>query len=487
MSSEEEDYNDIPPVPREYILANNAEAKVYDGHAVLRDDALTATQMITEDEIERLDAYRSQQQATAWPLVVILIAIVVALAPPTEATARDCVMIAMITMAISFTLEGHTLNRSWSDLASSALPALHVGWLLRTQDDTRVWATEGLAYLFAIGIVFEFVALLRFRGESFYHMKQRTEYSTVYERGAQLLVQFGVAAGQSIVLYQAAEASVAITHQREVLGFTLAFVGVVVQIIATYEKVVQPRDGFQTGGLWSMCRHPTMFGYLSFWLGLALTVGTTFATFVGIVTTVLVIRRCRSAEEARAAKTGQSLFYYQTQVPSLLIPRPSLPEVADLFTRKYDLFFAGFFVFALYFALFMDLINALAPGEVLTHDVVNNLPWPPACMKELFLWWGDNYDPLLTQNPFWLSVLCAYSPLFHAPMYLIMLYGLLKKSSWLKMAGMSWAAFMTATIIPILLEGTRQSEQPIVFLAAYGGYLLVPVLFAIRVSRRPLF
>ena len=42
------------------------------------------------------------------------------------------------------------------------------------------------------------------------------------------------------------------------------------------------------------------------------------------------------------------------------------------------------FAFALYFALMMDVLNALAPTGPITRQVLDGMSWPPFFMRDLF-------------------------------------------------------------------------------------------------------
>jgi hypothetical protein len=84
-----------------------------------------------------------------------------------------------------------------------------------------------------------------------------------------------------------------------------------------------------------------------------------------------------------------------------------------LWKRPTDLLcVCGFTLFGV-IAAFVDLIQAgSGPGPI---DAQNS--WAPALLKEAFVEWARECDPLLAANPLWYWFLAVLSPLLYLPFY----------------------------------------------------------------------
>ena len=73
---------------------------------------------------------------------------------------------------------------------------------------------------------------------------------------------------------------------------------------------------------------------------------------------------------------------------------------------------AGFTLFAV-IAVFVDMIQAGGgPGPLDAQQ-----SWAPALLKEAFVQWARECDPLLAANPLWYWFLAVLSPLLYLPFY----------------------------------------------------------------------
>lgn len=154
----------------------------------------------------------------------------------------------------------------------------------------------------------------------------------------------------------------------------------------------------------------------------------------------------------------------------------------------------------------MDCLNFLAPvwGKKLEGPLLDNMPWPPKIMKDIFLWWTNICDPVLGYNPSWYAVICGYSPFFHSLFYLAAIWALwngkskvpivipvLKKKIAtvpLNMWATFWSGWMISGVIPVFAESlgvsgaVYPSPNKLLFLAGYHSFILFPLLTLYRFS-----
>jgi hypothetical protein len=145
-----------------------------------------------------------------------------------------------------------------------------------------------------------------------------------------------------------------------------------------------------------------------------------------------------------------------------------------------------FFVFALFFAVMLDCIPALVPTGPITRAALAELTWPPVYMRELFMWWCEEADVLLLKNPLWYQAICAFSPYVYAPFYLAAIYAFINQCEWIRPWCLLWSGALLVTMVPVYyltLVGEYASPRPDVFFAAYGAFIVVPILLFVRMYR----
>ena len=172
---------------------------------------------------------------------------------------------------------------------------------------------------------------------------------------------------------------------------------------------------------------------------------------------------------------------------SSLLPLIGLNSCSTpIWKRPVDLGFVLFFVFALFFAVMMDCVNALVPTGPITQSDLDSLTWPPKFMRDTFMWWCEYADTLLLHNPLWYQTVCALSPYVYAPFYLAAIYAFIKESEWIRPWCLMWSGALIMTMLPVYVYtviGDSASPRPLVFFAAYGSFIAVPVLLFVRMYR----
>jgi hypothetical protein len=161
------------------------------------------------------------------------------------------------------------------------------------------------------------------------------------------------------------------------------------------------------------------------------------------------------------------------------------------------------YAFALFFAVFMDCLNFLAPrwGVPLEGKLLEDMPWPPAIMKSIFTWWVNACDPVLKGNPSWYALICGYSPFFHSFFYVAAIWALWngkskvpitvpiinkKFSIPLKDWALFWAGWMISGVLPVFSESLGvsgavfPSNNKLLFLAGYHSFIVFPLLTVYR-------
>lgn len=102
------------------------------------------------------------------------------------------------------------------------------------------------------------------------------------------------------------------------------------------------------------------------------------------------------------------------------------------------------------------------------------------------LWWyGDNFDPLVAENPLFLRVMSGISAFGFGLLYPVLAWGLAKRRNWVRGPGLAYAAMMLYSMfLHVVVELSCDTPPPNlpIFLGTYVGYVLVPVLLAWRLS-----
>lgn len=153
----------------------------------------------------------------------------------------------------------------------------------------------------------------------------------------------------------------------------------------------------------------------------------------------------------------------------------------------------------------MDCLNFLAPrwGVELDGPFLDAMPWPPAIMKKIFVWWTktSGADPVLGFNPSWYAVICGYSPFFHSFFYVAAIWALVNGKSKVPLRtplvniklnipirdwALFWAGWMISGVIPVFAESlgvsgaVYPSKNKLLFLLGYHSFILFPILTVLR-------
>ena len=101
--------------------------------------------------------------------------------------------------------------------------------------------------------------------------------------------------------------------------------------------------------------------------------------------------------------------------------------------RSIDKIIVGTFIVFFIFAISIDYINGVAPvNERIRNENTSKWLWPPQFIFKLFYWWGENVDPILLDNDYFVKYLTILSPFVFAPFYLIGIYAIYNKKQWIR-------------------------------------------------------
>jgi hypothetical protein len=106
------------------------------------------------------------------------------------------------------------------------------------------------------------------------------------------------------------------------------------------------------------------------------------------------------------------------------------------------------------------------------------------------LWWyGQNFDPLVAENPLFLRVMSGISAFAFGALYPVLAWGIAKRRNWVRGPSIVYAAMMLYSMfVHVVVELTCDTPPPNlpVFLGTYVPYIVVPAVLAWRMSpRRP--
>ena len=100
------------------------------------------------------------------------------------------------------------------------------------------------------------------------------------------------------------------------------------------------------------------------------------------------------------------------------------------------------------------------------------------------LWdYGQRYDPLVADNPFFLRVMSGISAFVFGPLELLIAYALWKDRSWVRLPAIVWSiAMLYSMVVHTIAElwGPLPPPNPVIAVAAYTPYIVVPFVLLWR-------
>ncbi|ETV92032.1 hypothetical protein H310_13557 [Aphanomyces invadans] len=154
-----------------------------------------------------------------------------------------------------------------------------------------------------------------------------------------------------------------------------------------------------------------------------------------------------------------------------------------------DWFYIAWCALSLVLALVCDL-------EALLHDpatygkvdpIVN---WPPPVVVRALHQWGTDFDPLLQARPLWFKVCFVMEMTLQVPYYILAIYGFIHRCEWLRVPTLVYAAQSVTVMVIVLTEqfvGEFKTSAPLVILASYVPFAIVPIFFLVRASGATMF
>jgi len=98
-------------------------------------------------------------------------------------------------------------------------------------------------------------------------------------------------------------------------GIILFTIGLAGFAIALFNFKNTPQDRLVTGGLYRISRHPQQLMFFISFLGICIAIGSWFALFVQIISSVFLHARILAEEKACLARYGDSYHTYMKSVP----------------------------------------------------------------------------------------------------------------------------------------------------------------------------
>ncbi len=150
----------------------------------------------------------------------------------------------------------------------------------------------------------------------------------------------------------------------------------------------------------------------------------------------------------------------------------------DAILKRVDIFFILFFLYFFWAAWTVDIwmgldIDLLSTGWEY-HRLVHE--------------YGRNVDPAFLANTCYFRWSALASGLLCGPLYPFLIYGLVRRRRWVILPGRIWGVLMALNMTVIFfLEFAFEPhpQQLVLFMATTGPYLIVPLLFLLRL-RQPL-
>ncbi|RHY25151.1 hypothetical protein DYB32_008493, partial [Aphanomyces invadans] len=123
-----------------------------------------------------------------------------------------------------------------------------------------------------------------------------------------------------------------------------------------------------------------------------------------------------------------------------------------------------------------------------TVDPIVN--WPPPVVVRALHQWGTDFDPLLQARPLWFKVCFVMEMTLQVPYYIVAIYGFIHRCEWLRVPTLVYAAQSVTVMVIVLTEqfvGEFKTSAPLVILASYVPFAIVPIFFLVRASGATMF
>lgn len=88
------------------------------------------------------------------------------------------------------------------------------------------------------------------------------------------------------------------------------------------------------------------------------------------------------------------------------------------------------------------------------------------------------------------ATMAGLSPFLYVPFYLVGIYAFIQEKEWIRIPALMWSYGLLLTMGVIVKEqlyGPLPTKDVMMFLAGYGGYVVMPVIVMARVARPPVF
>ncbi|TFG08474.1 DUF2781 domain-containing protein [Candidatus Heimdallarchaeota archaeon] len=161
-------------------------------------------------------------------------------------------------------------------------------------------------------------------------------------------------------------------------------------------------------------------------------------------------------------------------------------ESLPLLKRWYDIIFIGWFIINVLFIIYVIDLEQIVINDPYSFEKYPG--WPPNFMIDLIHWWGYNFDPLLMARPVWYKCLIWIDLVLFGPFCIVATYAFIKRKKWIRIPTIIYAAVMFENLLIIFFEAFSANYTlyfPWVYIAAYGPYMLMPILLAIRMIIKP--
>lgn len=154
-------------------------------------------------------------------------------------------------------------------------------------------------------------------------------------------------------------------------------------------------------------------------------------------------------------------------------------ETIPISKRPLDIFIVFFFVIALVVVYTMDC-EQVTIANYEEYKLTKQLPfWPPKFVVEASHWWGENFDPLLLERPYWFKAAVWIDVIYFGPYYLCAIYAFIVGREWIRAPSIIFASIICTNLSVIFYEHVFghaiQPNMPVLVLV-YIAWLAVPLL-----------
>lgn len=142
----------------------------------------------------------------------------------------------------------------------------------------------------------------------------------------------------------------------------------------------------------------------------------------------------------------------------------------------------------LWFSLFA--VSSLVFEPFIVFDV--DLSTTTDIFGRTWYWYASSFDPIFLDTPLWLRIMCGIDAFVFGPFYLVLIYALVRRRSWIRVPALLYgAAIVYSTAVYFgyeILDPANRAEANLVAVFLVNiPFTIVPLLLIWRMRRRQPF